>query len=74
MKILITGTASGVGQELALRLKNYHVVALTRQHVDLADISAVSNYTPETCDILINCAATDVGGKIDFILPSMWLT
>lgn len=67
MKILITGTASGVGQELALRLENYNVVALTRQHVDLADISAVSNYTPETCDILINCAATDVGGKIDFV-------
>jgi len=67
MKILITGTASGIGQELTLRLKNYNVVALTRQHVDLADISAVSNYTPETCDILINCAATDVGGKIDFI-------
>jgi len=42
MKILITGTASGIGQELTLRLKNYNVVALTRQHVDLADISAVS--------------------------------
>jgi short-subunit dehydrogenase len=67
MKIIITGTASGIGQELALRLQNHNVVALTRQKLDLADISAVANYNLEMCDMLINCAATDVGGKIDFV-------
>jgi len=67
MKILITGTSSGLGQELVSRLHHHNVVALTRQLLDLSDIKSVVNYDPGFCDILINCAGTDLGGKIDFV-------
>lgn len=68
MKILITGTSSGIGQELLGRLQNQHnVVAPTRQQLDLSKIVSVTAYDPGVCDILINCAGTDHGGKIDFI-------
>lgn len=67
MRILITGTSSGLGQELASRLQHHDVVALTRQLLDLSDIASVTDYDPGFCDILINCAGTDIGGKIDFV-------
>jgi len=67
MRILITGTSSGLGQELVSRLHDHDVVALTRQLLDLSDIASVINYNPGFCDILINCAGTDIGGKIDFV-------
>ena len=68
MKILITGTASGLGQELFNQLQQQHdVVGLTRQQLDLSDIATVSHYDPGLCDILINCAGTDIGGKVDFV-------
>jgi len=67
MRILITGTSSGLGQELVGRLHDHDVVALTRQLLDLSDIASVINYNPGFCDILINCAGTDIGGKIDFV-------
>ena len=67
MRILITGTSSGIGQELSNRLQHHDVVAPTRQQLDLSDIVSVTAYDPGVCDILINCAGTDCGGKIDFI-------
>jgi short-subunit dehydrogenase len=67
MRIVITGTSSGLGQELASRLHEHDVVAPTRQLLDLSDIASVVNYDPGFCDILINCAGTDIGGKIDFV-------
>lgn len=66
MKITITGTASGIGFELVNRLQHHDVTALTREKLDLSDIDAVVDYDLGPCDLLINCAATDVGGKIDF--------
>ena len=67
MKIVITGTASGIGHELVKKLSHHDVTALTRQDLDLSSVNSVINYNIETCDMLINCAATDVGGKIDFV-------
>jgi len=67
MRILITGTSSGIGQELSNRLQYHNVVALTRQQLDLSNIVSVTAYDPGVCDILINCAGTDCGGKIDFV-------
>jgi short-subunit dehydrogenase len=67
MRIIITGTASGVGFELAKKLQHHNVTALTREELDLSDINAVANYDLRICDMLINCAATGVGGKIDFV-------
>jgi short-subunit dehydrogenase len=67
MKIVITGTASGVGSELTKKLQHYNVTALTRKELDLSDINAVINYDLGMCDMLINCAATGIGGKIDFV-------
>lgn len=67
MRILITGTSSGVGQELSNRLQHHDVVRLTRQQLDLSNIASVLEYDPGVCDILINCAGIDCGGKIDFV-------
>jgi short-subunit dehydrogenase len=66
MKILITGTSSGIGKELLSRLQDHTVVAPTRQQLDLSNIASVAAYDPGVCDMLINCAGTDCGGKIDF--------
>ena len=67
MKILITGAASGVGNALTKNLQQHNVIGLTRQQLDLSDINAVVKYEIGMCDVLINCAATDIGGKIDFV-------
>lgn len=68
MKILITGTSSGVGQGLATALttQGHEVVKLPRGIVDLSDISQLQQFNVDVCDMLINCAGTGVGGKIDF--------
>lgn len=67
MKILITGTSSGVGLALSNRLLSHDVLALTRSQLDLSDISKVLEYNLSPIDMLINCAATGVGGKIDLV-------
>lgn len=69
MKIIITGSNSGVGQGLANSLINlgHDVVGLTRQDLDLSNIDSVLDYTLPFAHMLINCAGTDIGGKIDFI-------
>lgn len=67
MKILITGTSSGIGLELSNRLSCHDVLALTRNDLDLSNIDFVSSYNFTCVDMLINCAATGVGGKIDFV-------
>lgn len=67
MKIAITGSSSGVGLGLCSALCNHDLVKLSRAELDLSDTQAVINYSLEPVDMLINCAGTDIGGKIDFI-------
>ena len=68
MNIAITGTSSGVGQELQQRLEYKHnIVCIGRNLLDLSNVTAVSDYIIPTVDMLINCAGTDCGGKIDFV-------
>jgi short-subunit dehydrogenase len=65
--IAITGTTSGVGKELWQRLGYKHtIIRINRDTLDLSDISAVSGYITQPVDMLINCAGTDRGGKIEF--------
>jgi short-subunit dehydrogenase len=67
MKIIITGTSTGIGKELSNQLsKDHNVVCITRDNLELSNVDAVSNYNMATVDLLINCAGTDRGGKIDF--------
>jgi short-subunit dehydrogenase len=65
--IIITGTSSGLGNELVNRLDQVNVVALTRNELNLSDIDAVQKFDMLPVDMLINCAGTDVDGKIDFV-------
>jgi short-subunit dehydrogenase len=68
MKILLTGSLSGLGRELKNILSNlYDVDCPERSKLDLADPTSVMNYVTRPYDILINCAGTGVGGKIDFV-------
>jgi short-subunit dehydrogenase len=68
MKILLTGSSSGLGEELYSILATHHEVhAPKRDTLDLADPTSVLNYPDLSYDVLINCAGTDIGGKIDFI-------
>jgi len=67
MRIVITGANSGIGQGLVDRLQNHSIVALTRNQLDLSNIDEVSRYELAPADMLINCAGTGVGGKIDFV-------
>ena len=67
MRIILTGTSSGIGKELTNQLSNDHdVVCITRNDLELSNIDAVNNYSMPTVDMLINCAGTDQGGKIEF--------
>jgi len=67
MNIAITGTSSGIGKELSYLLKpNHNITSLNRQILNLSDLDQVINFNLQYCDILINCAGTDEGGKIDF--------
>lgn len=71
MKILLTGSSSGVGQELLHLLANDHAVdAPLRQDLDLSNSDSVLKFADqitEPYDMLINCAGTGIGGKIDFV-------
>jgi short-subunit dehydrogenase len=68
LKILLTGSSNGLGQQLhqLLIAAGHDVVAPTRDHLDLSVISAVAAFAPDSVDMLINCAGTGIGGKIDF--------
>ena len=67
MRILITGSSSGVGQGLLLALSSSHtIIGLSRSVLDLSVTEQVSNFNMPIIDMLINCAGTDIGGKIEF--------
>jgi len=68
MRIFLTGASSGVGHRLFTQLteSGNHVVAPTRAQLDLSVTDQVINYELDNVDMLINCAGTGVGGKIDF--------
>lgn len=61
MKILITGTTSGIGAATVklLKLQYHDVIELNRSELDLTDIQAVTDYNLPEIDCLINNA----GGK-----------
>jgi short-subunit dehydrogenase len=66
--IMITGAGSGIGRALHAFLCQDHTVhAITRQQLDLSDTAAAMAFNPPKLDVLINCAAHDQGGKIDFL-------
>jgi short-subunit dehydrogenase len=67
MKILLTGASSGVGKCLAQKLCNHELTDLNRAELDLGCVEQVLAYTPGCVDLLINCAGTGIGGKIDFV-------
>jgi short-subunit dehydrogenase len=67
MNIAITGSTSGVGKELYHLLEsNHNVISLSRQILELSDLNQVINFDLQKYDVLINCAGTGVGGKIEF--------
>ena len=68
MKILLTGASSGVGQALNSVLKvSNDVDAPARQQLDLNCETSIVKYVNQPYDMLINCAGTGVGGKINFV-------
>jgi short-subunit dehydrogenase len=67
MRIFITGTSSGIGQSLCNLLEHDHsLINPTRDQLDLSNPVQCLDYIHEPVDVLINCAGTGVGGKIDF--------
>jgi short-subunit dehydrogenase len=68
MRILLTGASGGIGKEIAKLLDHDHeLLAPTRQDLDLACSQSVTAYAQDiSVDMLINCAGTGIGGKIDF--------
>ena len=48
----------------------HEVIELNRDILDLSDITTVEAYTIPFVNMLINCAGTGVGGKIDFVSHS----
>ena len=68
MKILLTGASSGIGSSInELLCIDHQVLAPTRAQLDLTNPAQIQNFVLEPFDMLINCAGTGVGGKIDFI-------
>jgi short-subunit dehydrogenase len=68
MKIIITGTTSGIGQGIHNILSQSHdIIALTREayNMDTENVFETTSFGP--VDMLINCAGHDLGGKVDFI-------
>jgi short-subunit dehydrogenase len=67
MKILLTGSSSGIGKSLKNILQADHtVIAPSRSELDLSLLKSVHSVDIE-CDILINCAGTGIGGKRPFV-------
>lgn len=67
MRIAVTGSTSGVGKALVGLLEMRHeIIHLSRDKFDLGNPQAVMQSDFGLCDMLINCAGTDRGGKIDF--------
>ena len=67
MKILITGTSSGVGQALAKQLSDHELVTPNRAELDLSNTENVIAYPMPIVDMLINCAGTGIGGHTNFV-------
>jgi short-subunit dehydrogenase len=67
MKILLTGSSGGIGQALSKRLRSHEITEVSRSTLDLGCIDQVLSYRTGNVDMLINCAGTDIGGKIDFV-------
>jgi short-subunit dehydrogenase len=68
MKILVTGASSGVGKGLVSLLgTTNNVIGLTRQDLDLSKLDQVLKFDMTNVDMLINCAGSDKGGKIEFV-------
>ena len=61
MKILITGTTSGIGKTLSAHLQsqNHEILHLNRDQLDLSRINDVKLYEMPNCDVLINNAGVD---------------
>lgn len=67
MNILLTGVSSGIGEGLYDLLSlDHNVFGITRSDLDLSDMSKVASYKFPIIDMLINCAGTGIGGKIEF--------
>ena len=61
MKILITGTTSGIGKTLSqyLESKGHEILHLNRDQLDLSEVDDVKSYDMPCCDVLINNAGID---------------
>jgi short-subunit dehydrogenase len=68
MKIFLTGSSSGLGHTLFNKLTGlgHHVIAPLRSELNLSLPEQICAYKIDNVDMLINCAGTGVGGKIDF--------
>ncbi len=65
MRILITGTTSGIGFEI-VKLLNCEIVELNRTVVDLDHPEFITDNHVPLVDIVINNAGHDIGGKVLF--------
>jgi 3-hydroxy acid dehydrogenase/malonic semialdehyde reductase len=65
MRILITGTTSGIGFEI-VKLLNCEIVELNRTVVDLDHPELITDNHVPLVDIVINNAGHDIGGKVLF--------
>jgi short-subunit dehydrogenase len=68
VKILLTGSSSGIGKCLLELLSHDHLVTAPDRHeLDLCNAEQVKHYVNEPFDLLINCAGTGLGGKTQFV-------
>lgn len=67
MKILLTGSSSGIGKALYEIIQDSNDVhGMTRTDLDLSDVSSLCKYEIDSYDMVIHCAGTGVGGKLPF--------